>query len=27
MQDIIWLSIIGGLAALTLAYARLCDRA
>jgi len=27
MQDIIWLSIIGGLSALTLAYARLCDKA
>jgi hypothetical protein len=27
MQDLIWLSIIAGLTALTLAYARLCDRA
>jgi len=27
MQDMIWLSVLLGLMALTLAYARLCDRA
>jgi len=27
MQDLLWLSIMGGLVALTLAYIRLCDNA
>jgi len=26
MQDLLWLAIIGGLAAATFAYVRLCDR-
>jgi len=27
MQDLLWITIVGGLLALTLAYVRLCDKA